>query len=244
MAGSVDIVSPQAHLRRYRLVVVPDPGVMSTPQALYLAQYVRHGGHLILGPGGSLAADAAGLGVDVLFGQQGGGCHELREPLSVLSASGSGSAGIEGEDLSVSATHARVLLRYGVSDSPLSGKVAAVLLQQGRGTVIRLGAVLDPALTSAFLERSLATSGSLSRFGPLPPDVELLPRMGEQRQIFILVNHGEMVRSVLLPARMRDVENGWRRVRQASLLAHGVAVLVPDGGMRPWRAIASGSGRH
>jgi beta-galactosidase len=155
----------------------------------------------------------------------------LRERVPVQSASGSGSAGIWGEDLSVAAAGASVLMRYGAGAFPLAGRPAAVLLRHGRGTITYLGAVLDPPLMSAFLQRALSASGTLSRFGPLPPDVQGLARMGDHRQLLILVNHGATVRSMLLPCRMRDVLSPSREVRQVNLPARGVVVLEAGGVM-------------
>ena len=49
-AQSVDVVSPDAPLTGYRLVVAPALNVLSAAEARRLADYVRAGGHLVLGP--------------------------------------------------------------------------------------------------------------------------------------------------------------------------------------------------
>jgi beta-galactosidase len=242
LARSLDIVDARFPLDRYRIVVAPALSLITAPLARHLEQHVRQGGHLILGPLSALAADAdngvrpslAGAGrepLQTLLRSRREGCHDLHERVPVQSASGSGSAGIWGEDLSLVAARTTVLMRYGADASPLAGRPAAVLLRYGRGTITYLGAVLDPPLMSAFLQRSLSASGALSRFAPLPPDVQGLARMGDRRQLLILVNHGATARSMLLPCRMRDVLGRSREVRQVSLPARGVLVLEAGGVM-------------
>src|SRR5581483_2383598 len=50
LAQSVDVISPDAPLGNYKLVVAPDLNVIPKNLADHLVDYVRNGGHLVLGP--------------------------------------------------------------------------------------------------------------------------------------------------------------------------------------------------
>ena len=78
---------------------------------------------------------------------------------------------------------------------------------------------------SVFVKRALDAAHVGSVFGPLPPDVELMRRVGDGRDTFVLINHGKQERSVELPADMHDVLGGNRTIREITLASQGVAVL-------------------
>lgn len=225
LSDALDVRSPSASLSRYRVVVAPALGAISAAQARRLTAYVRHGGHLLLGPWSTLTGEAGKhLPLGLLLKGSPGECHGLPRPLRIEGATGSGFAGQWAEGLPVANSTIRVLLRYGESDSPLAGRPAALTLRYGRGTVSYLGTMPDPALMSGLLQPLLSKAGALSRFGPLPPDVQRLVRVGKHQQILILINHGQTARSMLLPERMR-VLAGSQHGRQVNLPARDVVVL-------------------
>ena len=119
----------------------------------------------------------------------------------------------------------QVILRYGQGRTWLSGEPAAIRRRCGSGTITYLGALLDPALMSVFVKRALDAAHVASVFGPLPPDVELMRRVGGGRHIFVLINHGAQERSVDLPAGMQDLLGDNRPLRKITLASQGVAVL-------------------
>jgi beta-galactosidase len=49
ISQSVDIIPPSAALTRYKLVVAPGLNVLSEAAAKNLSDYVKQGGHLVLG---------------------------------------------------------------------------------------------------------------------------------------------------------------------------------------------------
>ena len=50
LAQSIDVISPEAPLQDYKLVVAPSLNVIPETLAQRLLEYVRNGGHLVLGP--------------------------------------------------------------------------------------------------------------------------------------------------------------------------------------------------
>jgi beta-galactosidase len=234
LTHSVDIVSAYAPLDRYQLVAAPALGAIPPALAHHLEEYVRHGGTLIAGPRTALVDDPAHLNRErepgplrELVGGRADTCHVLPGRLRVDGEGGAGSAGIWAEDLSAAAARSSsVILRYALDSSPqLGGKPAAVRRGHGLGTITYLGTVLDPALMSVFVQQALSAAHATSPFPPLPLDVELLMRVNDRRQILILINHGDVPRTVLLPAGMRDVLDIQRTLRQLTLAPRDVAVL-------------------
>jgi len=61
LAQSVDVVSPYAPLTQYKLVVAPSLNVVPKDLADHLLEYVRNGGHLVLGPRAAMKDENNGL---------------------------------------------------------------------------------------------------------------------------------------------------------------------------------------
>jgi beta-galactosidase len=232
LTHDVDIVQATAPLAQYELVVAPSLNVIPEALGRHLAEYVRDGGHLILGPRSGMKDEFDRLDTHrqpgPLVEPLGGRVEQyyaLDERLTVSGEAGSGTASIWGEDLSAISPETKVILRYGSNQTWLSGKPAALRRQYGKGTITYLGTVLDPAMMSAFVKEALDAAHVTSEFGPLPPDVEVMRRTADRHDVFILINHGKQTRSMPLPATMRDVLAGNRAVKDVTLAAQGVAVL-------------------
>ncbi|WP_245653886.1 beta-galactosidase [Novosphingobium rosa] len=227
--GAVDVVAAAAPLGRYRLVVAPGLNVIPEALAAHLADYVRAGGHLVLGPRSGLKDEFNRLDpvrqpgplADLLGGQV-EQFYALDEPVAV----GSNSARIWAEDLTVKAADAQVLLRYGKANGWLDGHPAAITRKLGKGRITYLGALLDAPGLRAFLDREMTDAG-VTRDIAMPEDVELMTREGQGRRITILINHGRQERAVTLPAPMTDVLKGGS-VTRVVLPVEGVAVLRND----------------
>jgi beta-galactosidase len=225
--GAVDIVEAEAApLAGYKLVVAPSLNVITEATAKRLADYVRGGGHLILGPRSGMKDEYNRLQMQrqpgLLAGLLGGRVEQyyaLLEPVAV----GSGTASVWAEQLSVSAKDAEVLLSYGKANGWLDGKPAAVSRKVGKGRITYVGALVDDAVMKGLIEAALA-GAKVERDFALPEDVELMTREGQGRRVVILINHGTQARTVALPAAMRDVLGGGS-VRSVELKAEGVAVL-------------------
>jgi len=232
LTHSVDIVSADAPLGRYKVVIAPGLNLIPQSLARHLAAYVRAGGHLILGPRSGMkdrddrldVHRQPGPLVPVLGGrvQQ---YYALDSGVPVAGPAGTGEASIWAEALQPLNPQTRVILKYAPRSSWLSSQPAALRRTYGRGEITYLGALFDPKLTRSLLRRALAAAHVTSSMGKLPADVELMRRYGRGREITILINHGASPRTVDLPRSMRDVLHPGVDVREIRLGAQGVAVL-------------------
>lgn len=232
LTHDVDIVEASAPLGRYKLVLAPSLNVIPAALGEHLAQYVRRGGHLILGPRSGMKDGENRLDVHrqpgPLVGALGGRVEQyyaLDQPLPVSGEAGSGRASIWGEDLAPLTPQTQVILRYGASDTWLSGKPAALRRRLGKGTITYLGTVLDPALMSAFVKEAVDAAHVVPAFAGVPDGVEVMRRRGSDHDVFIFINHGKPTRSIPLPAGMHDVLGSDRPVHRLTLASQGVAVL-------------------
>jgi beta-galactosidase len=228
----VDIVHASAPLEGYKLVLAPSLNVIPAALGQHLLDYVRNGGHLILGPRSGMKDEFNRLDthrqpgplVEALGGRV-EQFYALDERLTVSGDIGSGTASIWGEELSASTPNTHVILRYRENDTWLSQKPAAISTTYGQGTLTYLGTLLDPAAMSAFVKQALDAAHVSSTFGPLPPDVEETRRVASDRTVYILINHGKQARSLTLPTTLHDVLAGNRAIQSITLAAQGVAVL-------------------
>ncbi len=108
LVHSVDIVSASASLSQYKLVVAPALNVLTDAQANSLMEYVRNGGHLVLGQRSAMKNDDNGLQPErqpgPLTGMLGGRVEQfyaLDQDVPVTGDWGSGSGKIWAEQLSV-----------------------------------------------------------------------------------------------------------------------------------------------
>lgn len=225
--GAVDIVeAAEAPLDGYKLVVAPSLNVIPSAMAKRLSDYVRGGGHLILGPRSGMKDDYNRLDpvrqpgpLAGLLGGQVEQFYALDEPVDV----GGGKAVIWAELLSTSAPDTQVVLRYGKANGWLDGKPAVISRRVGKGRITYVGALVDDAVMKGLIDGEMRDAGVTGDFA-VPADVELMTRRGKGREIVILVNHGRDVREVTLPAAMTDVLAGGT-VSKVTLAGEGVAVL-------------------
>jgi beta-galactosidase len=233
--GQVDIVEAAGPLDAYRLVVAPSLNVIPDGLAKNLADYVRRGGHLVLGPRSGMKDEFNRLHLERQPGPLAellGGRVEQFYALDESIAVGNGAPGAPGvpggatiwaEHLSTSAPDTEIVLRYGKANGWLDGHPAAISRKVGRGRITYLGAVVDPATMRNVLDRALGQAGVAREFAP-PEDVEIMRRAGNGREVLIVVNHGRETRTVSLPAPMRDVLDGGSK-SSLTLAPEGVAVL-------------------
>lgn len=229
--GAVDIVGADAPLDRYKLIVAPDLNVISGAEARRLADYVRGGGHLLLGPRAGLKDEFNRLDLErqpgplaALLGGRVEQFYALDAPVEVGpdEQEKGGSATIWAEDLSAR-PGTQVLLRYGKANGWLDGHPAAITRKVGRGAITYLGALIDDATMKAFMDKAMSEAGVARDFA-VPADVELMTRDGDGRHVVILINHGKTAQSVALPHAMTDALDGGS-VTSVTLATQGVAVL-------------------
>jgi beta-galactosidase len=237
-AQSVDVVSPDAPLSGYRLVVAPALNVLSAAQARHLADYVRAGGHLVLGPRSGMK-DA----YDALWPQRQPGplanllggrveqYYALGSPVSLAGILGSGQASIWAEALSVRDPSTRVLMRYDHGDDQrngwLDGKPAIISRNVGKGTITYIGAWLDAALMQNVLDDLLRSAHVTPLIPGVAENVEVCERVGAGKRVWILINHGDLAQSIRLPSPAAPVLGGDEaaRTQTVMLTPHSVHVL-------------------
>ncbi|MFZ1973773.1 MAG: beta-galactosidase [Candidatus Acidiferrales bacterium] len=232
LAQSVDVISPYAKLDGYRLVVAPDLNVLPEDMAQHLLEYVRRGGHLVLGPRAGmkdqfnalLPQRQPGYLVDALGGRV-EQYYALEKDVPVSGTWGSGEASVWAEQLKASAADTEVLLRYGASNGWLDGQPAVLTRTYGKGNITYVGAVLDDKLMAAAAQWMVQKSGVTAAFGALPEGVDVSARGNAKNTIFVLINFGQAAQHVVVPHPMKVLLGGGDG-STVDLVAYGVEVLV------------------
>lgn len=229
---SMDVVSPYAPLTGYKLVVAPNLNVLPESLARHLLEYVDRGGHLVLGPRSGMKDEynallpqrqpgflAAPLGARV---EQ---YYALEKSVSLSGPVGAGEASVWAEQLNVSAQDAEVLIRYGSSNGWLDGQPAIVTRTYGKGRITYIGAILDDTLMAKAAEWMSNRSGLTAVLGPVPEGIEVNRRVGEGKQVFVLLNFSAQAQKIVLPHPMKSLLDR-EQTAGINLGPYGVAVLV------------------
>ncbi len=229
-AQVVDVVGIDAPLAGYRLVVVPSLAVLTPEEAAHLADYVRGGGHLVLGPRTGMKDGYNALSVEREPGALAGllGAHvEQYYALDDAAPVEGEAAGahIWAETLDLDAPDAQAMLRWAPSNGWLDGQPAVVTRAVGKGRITYVGGWFDAPLLGKLAAGWLDQAGVAPRLAGLPEDVELGERSGGGRRIWVLVNHARQPRTVTLPAGWQDVLARTPANGPITLPPYGVALL-------------------
>ncbi len=229
---TVDVVNIDAPLSSYQLVLAPDLNVISPDLAARLLEYVRGGGHLVLGPRSGMKDEYNALNVErqpgPLADALGGRVEQyyaLETPVPVSGNAGSGTASLWAEQLSTRASDTEILLRYGKSNGWLDNQPAMISRHVGKGRITYIGAVLDPPLMHTILQRMAQDAGLQPEFSPVPEGVEVCRRVGNGRTVFILINHSSAAQEIELPKPMKDLLHSNAAIGKVTLDPQGIAVL-------------------
>jgi beta-galactosidase len=230
-AQAVDIVSPDAPLDGYKLVIAPALNVLPRSIADRLIAYVKQGGHLVLGPRTGMKDEFNALNPQRQPGPLGdllGGSvtqfYALDTRVPVCGEVGSGTADVWAETLEATSPETKVLMRYGASNGWLDGQPAVLEREVGKGSVTYVGAWLDPELMGKFTSGWLQAAGVQPIVPGVPAGVEVCERTGQGKTVLILINHTTEPQKVGLPAAMTDLL-GSGHVSSVNLDKYGVAVL-------------------
>jgi beta-galactosidase len=203
-----------------------------------LIAYVRSGGHLVLGDRSGMKDADNGLWpqrqpgplADLLGGRV-EQYYALDQPVEVQGDFGQATsrtmkqyANLWAEQLSVKASDTEVLLRYGKSNGWLDNQPAAITRRVGAGRITYIGASLDSKTVAAAANWMIKTSGVTPALGPVPPGIDVYPRSGNGKFVYILVNFGTTTETVDLPGEMTDILHGGTAQR-LTLQPYDVAVL-------------------
>lgn len=231
LAQSIDVVSPYAPLDEYKLVVAPDLNVLPKDLADHLLQYVKAGGHLVLGPRSGMKDEFNSLIPErqpgFLVESLGGRVEQyyaLEKDVPVTGEWGSGQATIWAEQLKPSSPATQVLMKYGTSNGWLDEKPAVISRALDKGRITYIGAILDDGLMNAAAQWMVRDSAVTAVLGPVPPGVEVCRRTDGRQQVYILLNHTRARQTVPLPRKMESLlGNSW--VTQVELPPYGISIL-------------------
>jgi beta-galactosidase len=231
LAQAIDVISPNASLSNYKLVVAPDLNVLPKEIADHLLDYVRAGGHLVLGPRSGmmdqynslLPQRQPGYLVDQL-GARVEQYYALDQDFPVSGEWGTGTVSTWAEQLKELTPGSQVLMRYGKSNGWLDGQPAAITRTYGKGRITYIGAILDDKLMTTAAEWMIRESGVRAPFAPVPDGVEVSRRTGEGKDVFVLINFSAQTHRVNLPHPTRLLLTN-RTSSVVELSPYGVEVL-------------------
>jgi len=232
MVQSVDIVSPDIDLTRYKLVVAPALNLITPRQAESLIAYVKAGGNLVLTPRSGMKDSDNALQperqpgpLENLLGGRVEQFYALATSVAVEGDLLHTQANIWGELLSTSSPDTKVLLRYGKANGWLDGKPAVITRCVGKGSITYVGTIFDEAAMNTLATWLLHQANISPATLAVPDGVEASVRYGKDRAVHIVVNFSDKEQTVHLPTAMIDDMNEGRSVREVILPVSGVAVL-------------------
>jgi beta-galactosidase len=232
IAQSIDIVSPTAPLKDYKLVVTPALNVLSGEEIKNLSDFVNGGGHLVLGQrsamkdaDNTLFPERQPGPLATLLGGRVEQYYALESPVPVEGQFGSGSGQLWAELLSAKSPDTEVLMRYGTSNGWLDQQPAAITRKVGKGRITYIGAWLDDATMKKAAQWMTEVSGVHAAFAPVPEGIDVYPRYAPDHTVFILANFAKTNQTVSLPKEMQDVLEGGAK-KSLTLPRYGVAVLL------------------
>ena len=229
---TVDIVSPDADLSAYRLVVVPGLYLVTDAQAARLAEHVARGGH-------ALVTFFSGI-VDeddrVRLGGYPGAFRDLLgitvEEFSPLlpgqrvALDSGATAGLWTERLHTRGAEA--VARF--VDGPLPGTAAITRATHGDGVAWYLATALEPGALKDLL-RTVSLGAGVTPLGPENDGaIEVVRRADADRSYLFVINHGTT--DVTVPAAGRELISGVRVDPTLCVPAGAVRVVREDHIMR------------
>ena len=232
ISQAMDVVSADAPLDAYKLVVAPSLNVIPKERAEHLLAYARAGGHLVLGPRSGMKDEhnellpqrQPGYLVDALGGRV-EQYYALEKNFPVEGEWGSGEASIWAEQLQTKGDGAKVLMRYGKANGWLDNQPAIISSRYGKGTISYIGAVLDEKLMATAAEWMTKQAGVKPILESVPDGVEVSLRTSGDRKTIVLINFSQESQTVTLPKAMKQVLAGSSGV-SVTLAGYGVEVVT------------------
>jgi len=233
LTQSVDVISAKSPLEGYKLVVAPSLNVLPRAVAEHLLNYVRSGGHLVLGPRSGLkdehsellAQRQPGYLADALGGRV-EQFYALEKDFSVSGKWGSGQASIWAEQLSALNPDTQILMRFGKSNGWLDDQPAAITRSYGKGSIAYIGAILDEKLMKAAAEWMVKESGVAPACISGPDSGEVSVRSGGDKRVLVLISFGQETQKVNLGKKMKLLLSD----------GHGESVELPPYGVEVFQA--------
>jgi beta-galactosidase len=211
-AHSIDIVNPSVDLSQYKLVVAPALNLLTDQQAQNLIDYVRNGGHLVLGQRSAMKNADNGLQPErqpgplvSLLGGRVEQYYALDSTAPISGDWGSGTTKVWAELLSTSGPDTQVLMRYGKSNGWLDNQPAAITHKVGKGRITYIGAALEGDTLDAAAKWMLEDANVHPEFGALPPGIDLYIRKDATHEVWIFINFAQAPQTIALPTSFTNV---------------------------------------
>ncbi len=230
----VDVISADAALDGYRLVIVPGLAVLTPERVAALEAHVARRGHLLIGARtGVKDADNALLptrppgGLSRLTGTEVEEYFALPAPVAVKGNWFEGETRQWAERLRpLEPATTTVAARYGPSNGWLDGAPAITVRAKNTTLVYHAGVQLDPTAQDVFMQRVIDMS-SLKPVLAAPVGVEVCARVRPDKSlVYIVINHTRQVQAVALPWVAKDHLSGNSLWGELRLEPYGVGVLT------------------
>ncbi|MCX6066890.1 MAG: beta-galactosidase [Chloroflexi bacterium] len=230
---NVDVISADAALDQYELVIAPALLVLDEARAEKLKAFVQRGGRLVLTvrtgmkdrhnallpqrQPGTLAELA---GVEVVD------YYSLLEPVPVAGELFQGTSQLWAERLQILDGQSPVVLAcFGASNGWLDDQVAIALNPYGNGFVYTVGAYLDVASQQALTDQIL-NDARLEMF-ETPPGIEVRPRtLVNGEPVYFIINHTRLPQTVSLPWAAFDHLTGKISAGEMEFAGYAVAIVT------------------
>jgi beta-galactosidase len=228
-----DILSADAKLNGYRLVIAPALLMLNETRAAGLKTFVENGGQLVLTIRSGMKDDYNALlpqrqpgALTEIAGIEVEDYYALLEPAPVSGAWFNGTSRQWAERLKIrDEANVQVLARFGESNGWLDGHAAVTFHPYGKGGVYFVGAYLDDDSQQLLLDR-IAQAAGVPPVMQTPAGVEACKRVNAKgEEIFIVINHTRKDQQVLLPWPAREYLNN-QTVNKLDFEPYGVAVIT------------------
>ncbi len=231
---SADIISADAPLKGYGLVIAPALLILNENRVEQLTNFVKRGGHLVLtircgmkdeynallpsrqpGP----LADIAGVKVEEYYA--------LENEVPVTGNWFSGVSRLWAERLRVLDEDRTIAVaRYGKANGWLDDQIAITVRPHDRGLVYFVGVYLDDAAQQMFIDHVVKIAG-VRPVMETPAGVEARKRVNvEGEEVFIVINHERAEQLVRLPWPAREHLSEQSVEDELKLAPYGVAILT------------------
>ncbi|MFL5761112.1 MAG: beta-galactosidase [Thermomicrobiales bacterium] len=230
----VDVISADAPLDGYKLVIAPALLVLHQCQESQLRAFVEGGGHLVLTIRSGMKDEQGALlptrqpgPLAELAGVEVEDYYVLRAPAPVSGPWFAGTSTMWAERLGVRGEGATTIIaQFGEANGWLDGRPAVTAHTVGKGCVYVVGAYLDDDAQKALLDH-IATAAGLKPLMDTPLGVEARQRVSSDgTRIVFVINHERKEQHVHLPWPSRDHMTGTLVQNELQLEPYGIAILT------------------
>lgn len=232
----VDIISADASLENYDLVIAPALLLINEEQAARLKEYTKRGGYLVLTIRSGMKDDynallpsrQPGL-LTEMTGVEVEDYYALRDPVPVVGNWFTGLSRQWAERLKIiDGKQPSVAARFGPANGWLDKQVAITVNSYGHGFVYYVGAYLDEETQQVFLDHVIRTARIRSIL-QTPPGVEVCKRVGTDRKdVYIVINHEDIEKEMILPTPVYEYLRDQQIADKLVLPPYDVAVLTRE----------------